>query len=86
MDAHKGGNGGNIQAMGTSHSFFIRQVVLLGVSDHCVKKILSLVSMNVYILKYYGLDSISLTGSVKVMVYKSLLSATYTVTSLIVCR
>ena len=38
MDMYKGGNGGNIQAMGTSHYFIVRQVALLGVSDHCVKK------------------------------------------------
>ena len=37
-DKHKGGNGGNIQAMGTSNYFIIRQVALLVVSDHCVKK------------------------------------------------
>ena len=34
MDAHKGGNGGKIQAMDTSHYFIVRQVMLLGFSDH----------------------------------------------------
>ena len=38
MDPHKGGDGGKIQAMGTSYYFIIRQVTLLGVSDHCDKK------------------------------------------------
>ena len=37
-DTHKGGNGGNIQDMGTSNYFIVRQVVLLGVSDNFVKK------------------------------------------------
>ena len=35
---HKGENGDKIKAMGTSHYFIICQVVLLGVSDSCVKK------------------------------------------------
>ena len=37
-DTHKGDNGGNIKAKGNSHYFIVCQVVLLGVSDHCVKK------------------------------------------------
>ena len=38
MDTHKEGDGGKIQAMGTSHYFIVHQVALLGVSDNCVKK------------------------------------------------
>ena len=37
-DTHKGENGGNIQAMGTSRYFIVRQVAQIGVSDHCEKK------------------------------------------------
>ena len=37
-DTHKEVNGGNIQAMGTSHYFIIHKFALLGVSDYCVKK------------------------------------------------
>ena len=36
-DIHKGVNGGKIKAMVTSHYFIARQVILIGVSDHCVK-------------------------------------------------
>ena len=36
---YNGVNGGKIQAMGTSDYFIVRQVALLGVSDHCVKQI-----------------------------------------------
>ena len=53
---HKGVNGGKIQSIGTSHYFIIRQVALLGVSDHCVKK-KSMPCPHEYIyLKSYGLD------------------------------
>ena len=38
MNIQKGGNGDNMQALLTSNYFIVRQVVLLGVSDHCVKK------------------------------------------------
>ena len=38
MDTYKGGNGGKIQAMVTSHYFIFLQVMLLGVSDNFVKK------------------------------------------------
>ena len=48
MDKHKGVNGGNIQAMGTSNYFIVHQVVLLGVSDNCVKNVCP-VPMNIYI-------------------------------------
>ena len=37
-DVQKGVNGDKIQVMGNSHYFIIRQVALLGVSDHVVKK------------------------------------------------
>ena len=37
MDTYKGGNGGKIQAMVTSHYFIVCQVSFLGVSYHCVK-------------------------------------------------
>ena len=37
-DLHKGGNGGKIQAMGTSKYFIVCQVTLLVVTDHGVKK------------------------------------------------
>ena len=36
-DTNKEGNGGKIKVIGTSHYFIVRQVALLGVSDHCVK-------------------------------------------------
>ena len=58
-DTRKGGNGGNIQSMVTSHYFIFRQIALLVVSDHCVKKSnVCPVAMNIYFLKPYGLDSI----------------------------
>ena len=37
-DTHKGGGGGKIQAMGTYRYFIVLQVLLLGVSYHCIKK------------------------------------------------
>ena len=63
MDTHKGYKGGKIQAMGSSNYFILRQVALLGVSDYCVKKTLNicLVPMNIYFLKFCGMDSISCT-------------------------
>ena len=59
MDTHKGGNGGKIQAMGTSHYFIIHQVVLLGVLDHCVNigKLMPCPHEYIYILKSYEMDS-----------------------------
>ena len=56
-DTHKGGNGGKIQAMGTSHYFIVCQVTLLGVSDHCVKKTkcMPFPHENIDIFKSYGL-------------------------------
>ena len=87
MDMHKRDNGENIQAMGTSHYFIVRQVVLLGVSDHCVKKTnICSVPMNIDISKSYGMDSISCTEFVRVMGYKYLLLAAHTFTYLLVCR
>ena len=48
-DTHKGGNGGNIQHMVTSHYFIFCQVALLVVSDHFVKKSnVCPVAMNIY--------------------------------------
>ena len=86
-DTHKGGNGGNIQAMGTSNYFIVRQVVLLDVSDNCVKKPnLCPVTMNIYTLKSYGLDSTSCTVFVRCMGYKPLLLAAHAVTAIILCR
>ena len=41
-DTHKGVNCGKIQDVRTSNYFIIRQVALLGVLDHCVKKTYSL--------------------------------------------
>ena len=38
MDMNKGVNYGKIQVMGTSRYVIVRQVALLGVSDHLVKK------------------------------------------------
>ena len=37
-DLHKVVNSGNIQAMRTSPYYIVYQVILLGVSDHCVKQ------------------------------------------------
>ena len=42
--------------------------------------------MNTYILKSYGLDSISCTGYVIFMGYKSLISSAHAITYLLVCR
>ena len=39
MDTHNRDNDGKIQAMGASNYVIVHQVALLGVSDHCVKKI-----------------------------------------------
>ena len=36
MNMHKAGNGGNIQVMGAAQWVVIRQVAVLGFSDHCV--------------------------------------------------
>ena len=38
INNHKGGNGGNIQAMGTSRYFIVPQVGFLGLSDNFVEK------------------------------------------------
>ena len=83
----QGFNGGKIQAMGTYHYFIVRHIALLGVSDYCVlKKNVCPFPMNIFIFKSYILDSISCTGFVGVMGYKSLLLDARAVTSLLVCR
>ena len=49
-DIHKGGNGGKIQAMGTFNYFIVCQVMLLGVSDHLVKKLnVCPIPINIYL-------------------------------------
>ena len=42
--------------------------------------------MNIYILKSYGLYSMSYTGFVKIMGYKYLLLAAHAITALLSCR
>ena len=49
MDNHKGDNGVKIQSTGTSHYSIVRKVVLLGVSDNCVKKTKRFPCTNKYI-------------------------------------
>ena len=49
FDIYKEGNGGKVKSMGNSCYFIVRKVVLLGVSDHCVKKPnVRPVHMNIY--------------------------------------
>ena len=85
-DTHKWLNVSKIKSISTSFYFIVHQVVLIGVSYHCVKKTNCILYPHEYlfIFKSYGLDSIYCTGVVRVMGYKSLLSATHYFTSLLV--
>ena len=70
----RGVNGVKIQAMGTSNYLIFLQVVLLGVSDHCVKKKTYALSPYIYIyISPYGLYYISFTVLVGVTGYTYLL-------------
>ena len=57
---YKGVNVINIKCMVPYNYFIVRQVLLLGVSDHCVKRKKRMPCPHEYIyLNSYGLDSIS---------------------------
>ena len=79
-----------MQSMGNYRYFIVSQVVLLVDSDHCVlKKLIPCPHEYIYIyiyIKSYELDSISCTGFVRGIGYKSLLLVDHVVTSLLVCR